>query len=335
MSQFIEIKNVIKRFGENTVLNNISLQVNKGELVTLLGPSGCGKSTLLRAIAGLNQVDGGQVWLDGRDVTDVDPRKRQVGMVFQSYALFPNMTAAQNVAFGLSIQKRPKEEINRRVMDLIELVGLKGKENQRPSQLSGGQQQRVALARALVMDPKVLLLDEPLSALDAQIRQNLRVQIREIQQSMHITAIFVTHDQEEAMSISDRIFVMHNGIIEQEGAPEEIYKNPGSEFVARFIGHYNVLTPREAGQLLKMDPPACKVVAIRPEAISLDAGESKHAFQGKVVGTSMLGSIIRYQIQCGETAIHAEVVNHNVKQLTIGQQVDFYVDRKDFLLIEK
>lgn len=216
MSSYIEIRDVVKSFGNNTVLKHINLDVNEGEMVTLLGPSGCGKSTLLRAIAGLNDIDEGTVSIDGKDVTHVDVRQRRVGMVFQSYALFPNMTAAQNVAFGLSIQKMPKQEIRQKVAKMIELVGLKGKENQRPSELSGGQQQRVALARALVMEPKVLLLDEPLSALDAQIRQSLRVQIREIQQDMHITAIFVTHDQEEAMAISDRVCVMHGGVITQQ-----------------------------------------------------------------------------------------------------------------------
>ncbi len=335
MNQFIEIKNVVKRFGSNTVLRNISLDVTKGEMITLLGPSGCGKSTLLRAIAGLNSIEEGQVFIDGQNVTNVDVRKRQVGMVFQSYALFPNMTAAQNVAFGLSIQKRPKDEIHNRVMEMIEMVGLKGKENQRPSQLSGGQQQRVALARALVMDPKVLLLDEPLSALDAQIRQNLRVQIREIQQKMRMTAIFVTHDQEEAMSISDRVFVMHEGIIAQEGTPEGIYTHPNSEFVARFIGHYNVLAPTEAGNLLQIEAPACKVVAIRPEAISFEKGVGKLTFMGKVTQLSMLGSIIRYHLDCGGIAMHMETVNHNTRTLTAGEVVQLQLDPKDLLLIEK
>ena len=257
MSSYIEIRNVVKSFGNNTVLKHINLDVNEGEMVTLLGPSGCGKSTLLRAIAGLNDVDEGSVFIDGKDVTNVDVRQRQVGMVFQSYALFPNMTAAQNVAFGLSIKKLPKDEIRKKVAAMISLVGLEGKENHRPSQLSGGQQQRVALARALVMEPKVLLLDEPLSALDAQIRQNLRVQIREIQQDMHITAIFVTHDQEEAMAISDRIAVMNQGAIEQLDSPTEIYDNPHSRFVAGFIGEMNFLD--EGGAVL----------AVRPEDIAL------------------------------------------------------------------
>ena len=334
MSQFIEIKHVVKRFGSNTVLCDISLGVDKSEMVTLLGPSGCGKSTLLRAIAGLNEVDEGQVFIDGQDVTHVDVRKRRVGMVFQSYALFPNMTAAQNVAFGLTINKRPKEEIDALVKEMIELVGLVGKENQRPNQLSGGQQQRVALARALVMKPKVLLLDEPLSALDAQIRQNLRVQIREIQQKMQMTAIFVTHDQEEAMSISDRVFVMHNGVIAQHGTPEEIYASPSSEFVARFIGHYNVLKPEAAAKVFGIDAPACKVAAVRPEAISLTASPDSLSFMGRITQSSMLGSIIRYQVDCAGQPMFFEAVNQNAKPLRVGDTVPFYLNDKDLLLIQ-
>lgn len=336
MSSYIEIRNVVKSFGSNTVLKHINLDVNEGEMVTLLGPSGCGKSTLLRAIAGLNDVDEGSVFIDGKDVTNVDVRQRQVGMVFQSYALFPNMTAAQNVAFGLSIKKLPKDEIRKKVADMIALVGLKGKENQRPSQLSGGQQQRVALARALVMEPKVLLLDEPLSALDAQIRQNLRVQIREIQQDMHITAIFVTHDQEEAMAISDRVCVMHGGVIAQEGAPETLYKQPKTEFVARFIGHYNVYEPAQAAGLLGIKPESgCKVVAIRPEAFTLEGGENKLRLDGRVVRSSMLGSVTRYQLDCGGVPVSLELLNHDTRHLSIGEDVAFYVNDKNVLRIHE
>ena len=335
MSQFIEIRNVVKRFGANTVLRNISLDVQKGEMVSLLGPSGCGKSTLLRAIAGLNIIEEGQIIVDGQDVTNVDARKRQVGMVFQSYALFPNMTVAQNVAFGLSLQKRPKHEIDLKVSEMMDMVGLKGKEYQRPSQLSGGQQQRVALARALVMNPKVLLLDEPLSALDAQIRQNLRFQIREIQQKMHMTAVFVTHDQEEAMTISDRVFVMCDGSIVQEGSPETIYTCPGNEFVARFIGHYNVLSPVDAAAILHTNIPFCKVIAIRPEAITYVKGDKELCFSGKVKQFSMLGSIIRYHIDCNGIKLHMETVNHNTKTFTAGDVVQLYLDPNDVLKIDR
>ena len=336
MSSYIEIRDVVKSFGTNTVLKHINLDVNEGEMVTLLGPSGCGKSTLLRAIAGLNDIDEGTVSIDGHDVTHVDVRERQVGMVFQSYALFPNMTAAQNVAFGLTIKKLPRDVINEKVKKMMDLVGLSDKANHRPSQLSGGQQQRVALERALVMEPKVLLLDEPLSALDAQIRQNLRVQIREIQQDMHITAIFVTHDQEEAMAISDRVCVMHGGVIAQEGAPEDIYKQPHSEFVARFIGHYNVYTPECAAHLLGIDVPnGCKVVAVRPEAITFEESADKIALHGKVVRSSMLGSITRYQLVCNGETVNMEQVNHDTRHLQLGEEVTVYINHKNILFINQ
>ena len=333
MNRFIEIENVVKRFGANTVLNAISLGVDKGEMISLLGSSGCGKSTLLRAIAGLAPIDAGRVWMDGQDITEVDVRKRQVGMVFQSYALFPNMTAAQNVAFGLVIQKRPQSEIDRRVAEMLALVGLTGKEGERPAQLSGGQQQRVALARALIMNPKALLLDEPLSALDAQIRQSLRTQIREIQQTMQITAIFVTHDQEEAMSISDRVFVMHEGAIAQAGTPEAIYAFPQSEFVARFIGHYNVFSPQDAARVFHMDPPACRVVAVRPEAFTPAEGGDCLTVTGVVTQVSMLGSVIRYGMRCNGVPVHLETVNQNVSVPEVGQTVTLYLNRRDLLQI--
>ncbi len=335
MRSYIEIRDVVKSFGDNVVLKHINLDVGQGELVTLLGPSGCGKSTLLRAVAGLNDLDSGSIWIDGKDVTNVDVRRRQVGMVFQSYALFPNLTAAKNVSFGLDIQKHPKDEVRKKVSQMLELVGLSGKENHRPSQLSGGQQQRVALARALIMEPKVLLLDEPLSALDAQIRQSLRVQIREIQQDMHMTAIFVTHDQEEAMSISDRVCVMHDGIIEQQGTPEEIYKRPETDFVARFIGHYNVLTPEEAARVFGRDLGKAKVVAIRPEAIDFEPGEESLPFTAKVMRSSMLGSVMRYQLLCKDVTLNVECVNHDMRALRIGEEVTLYVTRRNVLMIEK
>ena len=336
MNSYIEIKDVVKSFGSLTVLKHINLDAEQGKMVTLLGPSGCGKSTLLRAVAGLNDIDEGQIFIDGKDVTNVDVRHREVGMVFQSYALFPNMTAEQNIAFGLTIKKMPKQEIKQRVAKMIDLVGLHGKEKQRPSQLSGGQQQRVALARALVMEPKVLLLDEPLSALDAQIRQNLRMQIREIQQDMQITAIFVTHDQEEAMAISDRVCVMHEGVIAQEGSPDSIYKNPKTEFVARFIGHYNVLTPEQVNKLFGLTmPETCKVAAVRPEALTLNGGDDRMKISGKIVRSSMLGGVTRYQLECDGEQLSFEVVNHGTRQLNLGEIVTLHVSEDDILSIEQ
>ena len=220
------------------VLNNISLTLKKGEFATLLGQSGCGKSTLLRSIAGLEGVDVGRILIDGKDITNLSPRQREVGMVFQSYALFPNMTVFDNIAYGLKMKK--VKNIKSRVKKMIDMVDLIGKEESYPHQLSGGQQQRVALARALVMEPKVLLLDEPLSALDAKIRKSLQKELKRIQKELDITTIFVTHDQEEAMTMSDRIFVMNKGKVVQSGSPSEIYTSPVNTFVAKFIGNYNV-----------------------------------------------------------------------------------------------
>ena len=238
---YIEFKNIHKRFGDVHVLKGIDLTIEQGEFVTLLGPSGCGKSTLLRCFSGLETVSEGQIFLDGVDITGFTPKQRKIGMVFQQYSLFPNMTVRQNVAFGLQIQKKDKAVIDEKVRETLEIVGLSEKIDQYPRQLSGGQQQRVALARAIVMEPKVLLLDEPLSAIDALLRRNLQVEIRKIQQKLGITAIFVTHDQEEAMVMSDTIHLFNLGKIEQSGSPEQIYAYPKTKFAANFIGHYNIL----------------------------------------------------------------------------------------------
>ena len=236
---FIEIKDVKKSFGSNLVLKGLNLDMKKGSLNTLLGSSGCGKSTLLRAIAGLNDIDSGEIYINKVRVDDKIPSERNIGMVFQNYALFPNMTVEENIKFGLEMKKMDKKLQDEKARKMIDLVGLSGKEKEFPKTLSGGQQQRVALARSLVTEPSVLLLDEPLSALDAQIRNTLRLLIKNLQRELGITIIFVTHDQEEAMTMSDYIYIMNNGDIIQEGTPSDIYRNPQNEFVARFIGSYN------------------------------------------------------------------------------------------------
>lgn len=234
---YIRFENIVKSFGSNTVLKDINLEVEKGQLVTLLGPSGCGKSTLLRCLSGLETVTSGKVYLDDKDITDVNPKDRDIGMVFQQYSLFPNMDVAQNVAFGLKMKKVPNAEIDKRVKEMVDIVGLSDHLHHYPSELSGGQQQRAALARAMVTNPKVLLLDEPLSAIDALLRHSLQVEIRRIQQELNMTAIFVTHDQDEAMVMSDVIHLMYNGKIEQSATPTEMYTEPVSKFAATFIGH--------------------------------------------------------------------------------------------------
>jgi sulfate transport system ATP-binding protein len=237
----IRIQNVGKRFGTFTALDNVSLEVPDGELTALLGPSGSGKSTLLRIIAGLETPDSGQIWLGDRDVTRVTPQKRGIGFVFQHYAPFKHMTVFDNVAFGLAIRKRPRDEIRRKVHELLNLVQIDQFGDRYPAQLSGGQRQRMALARALAVEPEVLLLDEPFGALDARVRKELRIWLRRLHDETHVTTVFVTHDQEEAMDVADRIVVLDHGRIEQEGSPRELYEHPANEFVMSFIGPVNRL----------------------------------------------------------------------------------------------
>lgn len=237
----LELKEIKKSFTEGeTVLDNISLVISKGEFITLLGASGCGKTTTLRIIAGLEQPDKGSVWLDGREVTSLEPNQRNVNTVFQNYALFPHMNVAENIGYGLKLKKMPKSEIKKKVSGMLELVQLEGYEKRKPSELSGGQKQRVAIARALVNNPKVLLLDEPLGALDLQLRRAMQIELKHLQKKLGITFIYITHDQEEAINMSDRIAVMKDGRIEQIGTPDEIYNHPKTSYVATFVGNANI-----------------------------------------------------------------------------------------------
>ena len=238
----LELKEIKKSFTEGeAVLDNISLEISKGEFITLLGSSGCGKTTTLRIIAGLEQPDAGSVWLDGREVTGLEPNQRDVNTVFQNYALFPHMNVAENIGYGLKLKKVPKSEIKKKVSQMLELVQLEGYEKRKPSELSGGQKQRVAIARALVNNPKVLLLDEPLGALDLQLRRAMQIELKHLQKKLGITFIYITHDQEEAINMSDRIAVMRDGRIEQIGTPDEIYNHPKTSYVATFVGNANIL----------------------------------------------------------------------------------------------
>lgn len=257
MGEKLIVENLTKKFSKNEGVENINLRVKEHELLTLLGPSGCGKTTILRAIGGFNQIDSGRILLDGKEIQDLQPEKRPTGMVFQSYNLWPHMTIYENMAFGMQIRKCPKEQIKKEIQKMLELVRMDGSEKKYPSQLSGGQQQRIAIARALVLKPSLLLLDEPFSALDAKIRGQMREELKRIQREAGLTVMFVTHDQEEAMAISDRIAVMRQGHMEQVGKPEEIYDHPKTRFVAEFIGEMNFI--EENGSAF----------AVRPEDVTL------------------------------------------------------------------
>ena len=299
--KYIQFENIHKYFGENHVLKGINLGVEEGELATLLGPSGCGKSTLLRCLAGLETVSEGKIYLDGSDITQTDPRKRNIGMVFQQYSLFPNMNVAKNIAFGLNIKKKSREEIEKKVNDVLEMVGLSDKKTQFPRQLSGGQQQRVALARAIVMEPKVLLLDEPLSAIDALLRKNLQTEIRRIQKELNITTIFVTHDQEEAMVMSDTIHLFNQGNVEQSGKPDEIYSKPRTYFAAHFIGRYNILDSQVFNNISGTAFDADKI-AIRPESLIFSeedkTGENGMiSMKAEILSQTIRGNIISYRLK--------------------------------------
>ncbi|WP_440058790.1 ABC transporter ATP-binding protein [Pseudomonas fragariae (ex Marin et al. 2024)] len=307
---FVSIENLQKSYASTSVFSDINCSIAKGEFVTLLGPSGCGKSTLLRCIAGLTPVNSGRILLDGSNLVPLTPQKRNIGMVFQSYALFPNMTVEQNVAFGLRIQKVSADESTRRVAEILHMVELHDFATRYPHQLSGGQCQRVALARSLVTRPRLLLLDEPLSALDARIRKNLREQIRAIQRELGLTTIFVTHDQEEALTMSDRIFLMNQGRIVQSGDAETLYTAPVDVFAAGFIGNYNLLEADDATRL--MQRPINSRVAIRPESIQLSlTGE----LEGEIRSHSLLGNVIRYRVQARGVKLVVDVLNRSADDL--------------------
>jgi putative spermidine/putrescine transport system ATP-binding protein len=328
---FLEIAEVRKQFQQNVVVKGFDLGIERGEFVSLLGPSGCGKTTVLRMVAGFESPTAGAIRIDGRDVTHLRPNQRNVGMVFQAYALFPNMTVADNVAFGLKVAKRPPAEIKARVEEMLEMIKLPHLAARFPYQCSGGQQQRVALARALAHKPKVLLLDEPLSALDAKIRVSLREDIRALQRSLGITTIFVTHDQEEALSMSDRVVVMNEGRVDQVGAPFEIYNDPATRFVANFVGTLSVLKGKvldpKAGRIqvggseivasrraINANAGDACAVALRPEAAVLENGHDLGAGRNRLGGTidevSFLGSVVRIRVKIDGDAISLDTFNN-------------------------
>jgi len=308
----VTFENVVKKFGSVTAVNDVSVTVEPGTLVTLLGPSGCGKTTMLRLVAGLEMATAGRILIGERDVTRLPATDRDVSMVFQSYALFPHMSVIENVAYGLTVSGINKEDCRVRAHDGLDLVGLKGLGDRLPSELSGGQQQRVAVARALVLEPQVLLFDEPLSNLDAKLRRRVREEIRDIQKSLDLTSIYVTHDQEEALAVSDRIIVMNEAVIAQEGSPHELYESPADLFVADFIGDANVID----AEITAVDGPTATVLfgqaslalphrnltigpvhlAIRPESILLSEAATKDGVEGRVLKTTYLGDHMEYTV---------------------------------------
>ena len=314
MEKAVEFKHVTKSYGDVQAVRDLSFVIERGKLVTLLGPSGCGKTTTLRLIAGLEMATAGSIFIGGKEVTRLSASDRDVSMVFQSYALFPHMTVMQNVSYGLTMSRLSKEEVSEKALEGLELVSLSGFGERLPSELSGGQQQRVAVARALVLEPEVLLFDEPLSNLDAKLRRRVREEIRELQQKLELTTVYVTHDQEEALAVSDTIFVMNEAVIDQEGTPQQLYEEPVNLFVADFIGDANIVK----AQILKIDGINANVdiggigvnlpnrglvsgevsVAIRPQSICLSQSGLENSIPGTILKAIYLGGHIEYTVDC-------------------------------------
>jgi len=333
---YLELSNVSKKFGNTYAVEDFNLAIEKGEFVSFLGPSGCGKTTTLRMIAGFEVPSSGAVTLEGEDITYISPNQRNVGMVFQSYALFPNLNVLQNIGFGLQVRKWKPEDIHKRAQEMLELIHLEEFGSRYPYQLSGGQQQRVSLARALAIQPRVLLLDEPLSALDAKIRVELRLEIRRIQQQLGMTTVYVTHDQEEALSLSDRVVVMSRGLMEQVGTPAQIYNYPTTEFVASFVGQLNLLPTTEVnvekktcsigGQNIRFshhiprpDGSAFRL-AIRPEEIQIGGDGERNQLRGKVETVMFLGAVIRLRVDVGGAVLTVDLFNE--RQITLPSAGD-------------
>lgn len=360
----LELRDLAKRFNGVIAVNNVSLSIKEGEFMAIVGPSGCGKTTLLRLIAGFSKPDGGRIFIDGEEISSprsvVLPEKRNVTIVFQSYAVWPHKNVFENIVFGLKLRKLPKGEISRKAKEVLELVKLEGLENRYPAELSGGQQQRVSLARAIVVEPKILLLDEPLSNLDARLREGMRFELRELQQKMNITSIYVTHDQTEAMVIADRIAIMNEGSIEQVGAGEEIYLEPVTNFVASFVGKTNLLS----GKIVKLDKGRRRAlikiqpgfaleaaiqtspqidtlknqkasVSIRPEYIVMSEGRMEkrtNVFEGEILKRAFLGNFYDYRVRVGREILQVQA-SHS-QRIEVGRRVSVFMDPKLCVLLK-
>jgi putative spermidine/putrescine transport system ATP-binding protein len=347
----IRLENLSKKFGNVTAVDNVCLTVKEGEFITLLGPSGCGKTTLLRLIAGFELPSSGNIRFDEAIVNEVPVEKRNFGMVFQSYALFPNMNVEKNIAFGLRIAGFSAEQIRERVKEVLSLVKLDGYEKRVPKQLSGGQMQRIALVRAIAPRPKILLLDEPLSALDAKIRVHLRTEIKRIQKKLSITTVYVTHDQEEALAISDRVVVMDRGRMQQSGTPVEIYNSPANTFVANFVGSANLLRVRMAakgrcrtpnglelavGESQGFEEDQEAMLSIRPEFIKLvgpEAGEPENSAPGVVREVEYLGSVTRAKVQCGADSFMVDLKGEQIDSLPENHRVRIQIPPQKIKLL--
>ena len=339
----IELRSITKKYNDNIILDNFNLSIKENEFLTLLGPSGCGKTTTLKIISGFESVDKGSVFFNGEDITNVPPHKRTLNTVFQKYALFPHMNVYENIAFGLKIKKMPKDQIDAKVKEMLRLVALEGCEKRKVDSLSGGQQQRIAIARALVNEPKVLLLDEPLGALDLKLRQEMQIELKKMQQKLGITFIFVTHDQEEALSMSDTIVVMNKGKIQQMGSPEDIYNEPKNSFVARFIGQSNIF---DGVMLDDFKVKFCDTefdcvdkgfdknedieVVIRPEDIKM-ASPQEGMLKGKV--TSVVFKGVHYEIEVIEN--DRKWILHNTKNAVVGEELGMDIYPEDIHIMRK
>lgn len=348
MGELIRLEGIVKSFDDNVVLNGIDLSVDENEFVTLLGPSGCGKTTTLRIIAGFEKPDEGRVYFDGKDITDMPANQRPVNTVFQNYALFPHMSVGENIAFSLRVKNKSEKEIRDRVKKALKLVNLKGFENRRIDQLSGGQQQRIAMARAIVNEPRVLLLDEPLGTLDLKLRQEMEYELVRLKNELGITFIYITHDQEEALTMSDKVVVMNEGYIQQEGSPQEIYDEPVNAFVADFIGDSNILSGQMVDErVVRIDgvdypcidgteegfPPRRRVdVVIRPEDIDI-VPYGKGLWNGTITSKLFIGVHYEMLVQSEDGKI--EWLLQNYDQHDVGEKIGMYVDPENIQIMHK
>jgi iron(III) transport system ATP-binding protein len=349
--QKVEVKfeNITKKFNETIAVDDVSCIFEAGTLTTLLGPSGCGKTTSLRLIAGLERASSGKIFIDNEDVTLLPATDRDVSMVFQSYALFPHMSVIENVSYGLKMAKVKKNEYIEKSIETLKLVNLEGYENRMPSELSGGQQQRVAVARAIVLEPKVLLFDEPLSNLDAKLRRQVREDIRNIQQRLGVTTIYVTHDQEESLAISDNVIVMNKSIIAQEGKPIDLYDNPNTKFVANFIGDANIIKAEATSEsdtlhTLKIGEVIVEVnstkkinkttsIALRPEKININKNKKENSLVGKIISASFVGNSYQYTISTNVGKIY--VISHDtINNFELNSEVFLSFEKKDIKILD-